>query len=157
MPGVSLRPAAVASLLMVLLSCTQVQSGPGAQLDWLPTTSIDVEGERFEVRLAETPEARARGFQHVSEHHMHREAIYFHFDAPLQPTFHMRNVAAPLLIAWIDADGAVIGVDLMQPGTAVYGPSEVVAGALEYTPMHPLATQLRRGTRVQLERFQLPP
>jgi uncharacterized protein len=142
--------------VMVLWSCTHMPAARPAPLAGMPYVTLMVADEPHRVRLAHTPEARAQGFQHVPATDMDREAIYFQFDAPLRPTFHMRNVVAPLLIAWIAPSGAVVGVDLMRPGGDRYAPREVVVAALEFTPRHPLAQHVRPGVHIELEGSQLP-
>jgi uncharacterized protein len=142
-----------------LLLCAFVLSSAGAcahvapvadDLATMPVVRIDVDGERFDVRLAATQRHRERGFQNVSIDDMHSEAILFLFDGPLLPAFHMRNVAAPLLIAWIDTNEQVIGVDTMHPNHAGYSPRIPIVAALEFTYAHPLADAVREGARISL-------
>jgi uncharacterized protein len=123
----------------------------GGVLEQMPRITLDLNGATHSVRLAATPETRAQGFQHVPEPQIHHEAIYFQFEEPLRPAFHMHNVAVPLLIAWIAADGRVLDVDLMQPGRAGYRPPAPVVAALEFTTRHALAAEVRAGVRIRLD------
>jgi uncharacterized protein len=136
--------------LASLLSCAQVPAASHALSD-MPPAVIRIDGDEHVVRLAATPSTRMQGFQDVPEDELHREAIYFQFDAPLVPAFHMRNVAAPLWIAWITPEGYVAEMVLMEPGRRLYSPREPIAGALEYSPRHPLARRVRLGSHVALD------
>ena len=120
-------------------------------LNQMPVTSLQVRGEpgrAFAVRLAANERDRALGFQHVPRRQLEAEAILFQFESPHRTTFHMRNVQAPLLIAWIDVRGEVIEVAEMRPGGALYpSPGEIIA-ALEYSPRHRLADVIVPGDRL---------
>jgi uncharacterized protein len=136
--------------LATLVSCAQVPAASHALAE-MPLVVIRIEGEQHIVRLAATAATRAHGFQDVPEDELHREAIYFHFDAPLVPSFHMRNVAAPLWVAWITPDGKVAEMVLMEPGRSLYSPRDPIAGALEFSPRHPLALHVRPGVHVAVD------
>ncbi len=101
----------------------------------------------FQARLAATPWERALGFQHVPVAILETQAILFLFPEPLRPAFHMRNVSAPLAIAWIDVDGHILQVDIMQPDGIYEAPAKIQA-ALEVGARHPLAPFLTPGVRL---------
>lgn len=124
-----------------------------SSIEEMPRARIDVDGHVYPVRLAVTSEHRAAGFQHVAPADMSDVAIYFVYDPPVRPRYHMRNVARPLRLAWIRPDGRVLGVIRMQPETSGYHPAEPVAGVLEYTGDHPLADRVAPGSTIVL----LPP
>jgi len=92
---------------------------------------------RLVARVADDYRERAAGFQHVCPDTVDRTAIYFRFERTRRPNFHMRNVKAPLDIAFIDADGVIVDIQLMQPYVLgakrhkTYGPPGEVAAALE--------------------------
>jgi len=90
-------------------------------------------GERVElaVRMADELEEQLAGFQHIGRRVIARSLILFIFSGPLQGKFHMRNVAAPLDIAFIAADGRVVAVMRMELGLRLYGPDEPFQYALE--------------------------
>jgi len=69
----------------------------------------------IEVRVADDYRERAVGFQHVCPEMIERTAIYFVFSHPRRPNFHMRNVHAPLDIAFIDEDGMIVDIQRMKP------------------------------------------
>jgi len=117
----------------------------------MPRTAIAVDGERHCVRLAATAAERAAGFQHVPAGRMDAEAILFLYAAPRRPSYHMRNVEKPLRLAWIAPDGRVSGVIAMQPETTGHDAEQPVIAVLEFTPAHPLAEQVRTGTRLTLD------
>lgn len=92
---------------------------------------------RLGVRVADEGRERAAGFQHICPATIDDTAIYFVFARPRRPSFHMRNVKAPLDIAFIDAAGAIVNIQRMEPyvlgatDNPTYGPAAAVATALE--------------------------
>lgn len=92
---------------------------------------------RLAVRVADDFGERAAGFQHICPETIEETAIYFAFDRPRRPNFHMNNVKAPLDIAFIDSDGVIVDIQRMEPYVLgakrrpTYGPPGDVAAALE--------------------------
>ncbi len=132
-------------LTAALLAATQA----GAGVAELPRGTVLIDGAPIEARIADTPAARAQGFQHASEAQIQSEAIYFTWDEPQRPHFHMRNVTAPVVIAWIDPAGVVIGTERMAPGRSGYRPIEPVGAALELAPQAARRLGLSDGIRVE--------
>jgi len=151
MSGVSMRGAAGLKALLVGLA---VVCGPaavhGGTLEQLPQAELKIGTERFPVRVAASPAQRAQGFQDVPAADMDDTAIYFRYTRPQRPRFHMHDVAAPLMIAWIGPDGRVLAVDGMEPGRAGYAPPSPIRAALEYVPEHPLAEAVSPGVLIEL-------
>jgi uncharacterized membrane protein (UPF0127 family) len=87
---------------------------PGA----LRIATEDGNGTRLDVLVATTPQARAAGFQHICPETVADTAILFRFEHDTRPPFHMRNVHAPLDIAFIDARGVVVDLQRMEPYVA---------------------------------------
>jgi len=89
------------------------------------------------VRVADDHRERAAGFQHVCPGTIANTAIYFEFRYQRRPSFHMHNVKAPLDIAFIDAAGIIVDIQLMKPyvlgasSNPTYSPPGEVAAALE--------------------------
>lgn len=97
-----------------------------------------VETERSEnVKLADTNAKRAMGFQHICPEVIAQNMILFTFPTLLRPAFHMRNVHAPLDIAFIDRNRRVVNIMVMRPYVAgslkrpTYSPDVAVTAALE--------------------------
>lgn len=92
------------------------------------------------VRLANTNETRAAGFQRVCASTIAATPILFAFRQEAQVAFHMHNVVAPIDIAFIDQRGGVESIQAMQPYSLVslnkplYGPKRPVLYALEVHP-----------------------
>ena len=61
-------------------------------------------GNRLDVLVATSAEARAAGFQHICPETIADTAILFRFERDTRAPFHMRNVHAPLDIAFIDTE-----------------------------------------------------
>ncbi|MFP4146273.1 MAG: DUF192 domain-containing protein [Halorhodospira sp.] len=119
-------PIAALALILVAPSVTALES--------MPRGLLRIDGEPVGARIADTPEARTRGFQHADEEQLRSERIYFHWETPQRPSFHMHNVAAALAIVWIDAHDRVIGIDRMEPEQAGYQPPRPAQAALELAP-----------------------
>ena len=96
-------------------------------------TLVNDLGERLElaVRVADEPSEQAAGFQYIGRRVIAQSLILFVFPVPFRGLFHMRNVVAPLDIAFIDGDGRVLEVLRMEPGSKLYGPDEPFQYALE--------------------------
>lgn len=139
------------AMLLIVVLATPVAHADQARLVDMPRTTLTVDGSQHCVRLAATPADRAAGFQGVPGKRMDAEAIYFVYDAPRRPSYHMYNVAQPLRLAWIAADGHVQRVISMQPETTGYRAPQPVTAVLEFTPAHPLAEQVRAGVQVAVE------
>lgn len=111
--------------LDAMVEAELVLAGPGERL------------VRLAVRVADDYGERAAGFQYVCPETIEGTAIYFEFKRPRRPSFHMRNVKAPLDIAFIDTDGVIVDIQRMEPYILgakqhrTYGPPGEVAAALE--------------------------
>jgi len=63
----------------------------------------------LDVVVADTPGARSRGLMGIGAFGA-IDGMAFVFDAPTETGFHMKDVLAPLDIAFVGADGSVVGV-----------------------------------------------
>ncbi|MEM2088595.1 MAG: DUF192 domain-containing protein [Thermoproteota archaeon] len=89
----------------------------------------------LEVKVADEPDERAAGFQNISRSIMEKTLILFVFPSEINALFHMRNVEASLDIAFIKADGTIIGILRMDPDPSrLYGPNESFKYAIEAPP-----------------------
>lgn len=111
-------------------------------------------GERVElkVRVADELEEQLAGFQHIGRGAIAHSLILFVFAGPIRGKFHMRNVVAPLDIAFIAADGQVLAIMKMEPGSKLYGPDEPFQYALEAPVGFMAQRQISpQGSRLLLE------
>lgn len=100
---------------------------------------INVDGSNVEVAylIAESVSLRAAGFQHVCPETIAKENILFVFQAEFSSAFHMRNVYAPLDIAFVDENGVIIDIQTMYPYSIIsiekplYRPASAAMYALE--------------------------
>jgi len=89
------------------------------------------------VRVADDARERSAGFQHICPGTIDTTSIYFVFDRVRRPSFHMRNVWAPLDIAFVDREGVIVDIQHMEPyirgsmKETFYSPPGKVAAALE--------------------------
>lgn len=86
----------------------------------------------WRVKLADTGERQAAGFQCATPEEIKRHLILFDFGKEIATQFHMQNVPAPLDIAFIKDDGRVFAILKMDPSpTELYGPLGPFRYALE--------------------------
>jgi uncharacterized membrane protein (UPF0127 family) len=84
------------------------------------------------VKAADSPERQAGGFQCATPEEIQRNLILFDFGDEIVTQFHMKNVPAPLDIAFIKADGRIFSILRMDPSpTRLYGPMGTFRYALE--------------------------
>jgi len=84
------------------------------------------------VKAADTSDRLAGGFQCATPAEIQRHLILFDFGNEIVAQFHMRNVPAPLDIAFIRADGRIFSIFRMEPSpTQLYGPMGPFRYALE--------------------------
>ena len=84
------------------------------------------------VKAADSRESQAGGFQCATPEEIQRNLILFDFGDEISTQFHMRNVPAPLDIAFIKADGRIFSILRMEPSpTQLYGPMGTFRYALE--------------------------
>lgn len=72
--------------------------------------------------IADSDLERAGGFQHVCPYVIERSLILFVYNAEIGGRFHMRNVHAPLDIAFFDGAGKLIHTESMQVYNALSEP-----------------------------------
>ena len=84
------------------------------------------------VKMADTADRQAGGFQCATPEEIQRNLILFDFGDEILTQFHMRNVPAPLDIAFIKADGRIFSILRMDPSpTQLYGPMGPFRYAIE--------------------------
>ncbi len=84
------------------------------------------------VKVAETSEQGAAGFQCSTAQEIQQTLILFDFGQEIYTQFHMQNVPAALDIAFVKADGNIFSILKMDPSpTALYGPMGNFRFALE--------------------------
>ena len=69
------------------------------------------------VRVADEPDERSAGYQHICPEIIDLSAILFVYDRPIHVSFHMNNVHAALDIGFFDENGRLIEVIRMEPQT----------------------------------------
>lgn len=144
----SMLAAVVAGV--VLTACGYgLTEAPRRSVSDLPTGELLIDGQRITARMATNGSDQSLGFQYATLQQIHHETIYFSYDRAQIPRFHMENVVAPLLIAWIGPDHRVIAIDRMAPETCCYEPPAAIIAVLELAPEHPLANRIRPGSRVR--------
>ena len=102
------------------------------------TIEISAQDSRtFTMLIADENDERAAGFQHICPDVISGTLILFVFPSEFVPSFHMRNVHAPLDIAFIDASGVVVDVQTMNTyvlgarNQPLYSPPVPAQAALE--------------------------
>ena len=96
------------------------------------TVQAGAKSMAIRVKVAETPEHAAAGFQCATPEEIQKTLILFDFGQEIYSQFHMQNVPAPLDIAFIKGDGGIFSILKMDPSpTALYGPMGNFRFALE--------------------------
>lgn len=86
----------------------------------------------FRVKVAQSSEQQAGGFQCATPEEIDRHLILFDFGQEIITQFHMQNVPAALDIAFVKADGRIFSILKMPPSpTALYGPMGTFRYAIE--------------------------
>jgi len=84
------------------------------------------------VKLADSGERQAGGFQCATHDEIKRHLILFDFGKEIFTQFHMQNVPAALDIAFVKDDGRIFAILKMDPSpTELYGPFGEFRYALE--------------------------
>jgi uncharacterized membrane protein (UPF0127 family) len=96
------------------------------------TLQVGAKTVAIRVKAADTTERQAGGFQCATPEEIQRNLILFDFGEEIATQFHMRNVPAPLDIAFIKSDGRIFSIVRMAPSaTQLYGPMGAFRYALE--------------------------
>lgn len=136
-------------LVLPVLVVTMAGSVQADGIDDIPLGTITIDGQSHPAHIADDRRERGQGFQHVPAARIREAMIYFRFAHPVVPSFHMRNVMAPLAIAWIDRENRVIGVSIMRPDTSGHRPPAPVVAALEVHPERLEPLGIVRGATIQ--------
>ena len=135
-----------ARLAVLVLICLSFSAGATAQEGeckrWreafaampvrMATIQIGGKTVAYRVKVAETTEHAAAGFQCATPQEIQKTLILFDFGQEIYSQFHMNNVPAALDIAFIKGDGAIFSILKMDPSpTALYGPMGNFRFALE--------------------------
>jgi uncharacterized membrane protein (UPF0127 family) len=96
------------------------------------TVQVGSKTMAIRVKVAETAEQTAAGFQCSTPEEIQKSLILFDFGREIYTQFHMNNVPAALDIAFVKEDGKVFSILRMDPSpTALYGPMGNFRYALE--------------------------
>ena len=135
-----------ARLAALVLLCVSVSAGAAAQEGeckrWreafaaMPVRMVTVQAGAktmaIRVKVAETSEQAAAGFQCSTPQEIQKTLILFDFGREIYSQFHMNHVPAALDIAFIKGDGTIFSILKMDPSpTALYGPMGNFRFALE--------------------------
>jgi uncharacterized membrane protein (UPF0127 family) len=137
-----MRNGLLASLVLVVSNAVADCQPETPELKSMETEELVLNGPEnrsmtMAVRVADDYRERGAGFQHICPATIDSTAIYFVFERPRRPSFHMQNVKAPLDIAFIDDGGTIVDIQRMEPYVLgskqqpLYGPPGLVTAALE--------------------------
>lgn len=101
----------VPALLMLVLSGSCGRSSAG-----LVVIPIEIEGHKLKAEVAVSASEQSRGLMYRRELGRNAAMLFVYEDEETL-SFWMKNTFVPLSIAWIDADGLIVGIDDMQPQT----------------------------------------
>jgi uncharacterized membrane protein (UPF0127 family) len=130
--------------LLPLASCTHaaecVDTTGGMDSMEAADVTVDIspsESRQFSMLIADENHERAAGFQHICPDVISSTLILFIFPRDYSSAFHMRNVHAPLDIAFIDSSGMIVDIQRMSTyflgarENPLYSPSVPARAALE--------------------------
>ena len=98
-----------------------------------------------------TKAERAQGMQFLPAAVIREHPMWFVFETPQVQSWHMRNVQLALDILYVDANGLIIGREMMEPQGSGYGIGQPIAAALELAAGQAEQYGLRAGVRLQLQ------
>jgi uncharacterized membrane protein (UPF0127 family) len=105
------------------------------QLDEISITNDSGKIVSFNSHIADNPEKRANGYQHICEEIINKSTILFVYARPSHGRFHMNNVEAPLDIGFFDEKGKLVRIMVMKTyadgNNRLYGPGSPFQYALE--------------------------
>ncbi|HXJ81397.1 MAG TPA: DUF192 domain-containing protein [Candidatus Methylomirabilis sp.] len=137
---------AVSSLAILALLGTLMTAGAAAQdpecprwreaFATMPVKMLTIQAGAktlaIRAKTADSSERQAGGFQCATPTEIQRNLILFDFGEEIVTQFHMRNVPAPLDIAFMKADGRIFSILRMDASpTQLYGPMGPFRYALE--------------------------
>jgi zinc transport system permease protein len=134
------RLAALVLLALAVSSSASAQEGEckrwreafAAMPVRMVTVQTGAKSMAIRVKVAETSEQAAAGFQCATPQEIQKTLILFDFGREIYSQFHMNNVPAALDIAFIKGDGNIFAILKMDPSpTARYGPMGEFRFALE--------------------------
>lgn len=131
----TLRKAATFIAVALFLSCR-------------PQPEVSINGQRFVVETAVTPQERSRGLM-FRESLPKNHGMLFIFESEQMLSFWMQNTSIPLSIAYINADGVIVDILDMDPFDLTAVPSSRPAMyALEVNQGEFEKRGIRPGNRV---------
>lgn len=122
--------------------------GPTPEWRGMATAELRLGGRTIPARIADDLAERVAGMQWLCPEQMEAWPILFLFPRPERNFFHMRNVVAPLDIAFLDTRGRVLSVHRLEPDQQVDTGVEVAA-ALEAAAGSFARWGLEPGMRVE--------
>lgn len=140
----SIRRLTVVSILFLVSGCGALSFPPvpdGAGAGEVPTATVRIGDDAFQVEIAATPATRTRGL--MGRTSLAEDAgMLFIFDEPRVLSFWMLNTPIPLDIAFIREDLTISSIDTMAPfSLESHASTEPVPFALEV----PAGEFARRG------------
>jgi uncharacterized membrane protein (UPF0127 family) len=142
-PAVTVHQATAADLQSPLPAGSAQSNPTTPEFDQMTERVIELVNDAGQLlalptKIADEPQEQAAGFQFIAPEVIDQSLILFIFSEQRVTRFHMRNVRAPLDIAFIASGGAIIDIQRMQPDVTAaapfgrtYGPDKPFQYALE--------------------------
>ena len=149
-------------IILAILLITSPAAGTAEYPATLPQTRLVIEapdgGETaIAARVAAEPDARRRGMQRLDVATVRANPLWFVFPNARRTSWHMRDVNAALVIAYVDRGGRVLAVERMEPGRRGYGIDEPIRYALEVAADEAESLGLEAGARIRAAEGALAP
>jgi uncharacterized membrane protein (UPF0127 family) len=107
----------MAAARLATIGLLAVTVGGCAQDPELEQATIRIEGAQLDVLVAETPDQLSEGLQAVEEI-SEGEGMLFVWDEPADRVFEIKDVEYALDVIFIAADGRVVGIERLEPGSS---------------------------------------
>jgi hypothetical protein len=154
-------PAWIILLTLLLAACGVAVIVPTCNvepLDQFPVDSVVIETHGrsypFKVWVADTVNRRSQGLMYVSRLDADRGMLFL-FDRPTRPSMWMKNMAFPIDLLFISADGRIITVarNATPDSTITIQSDDVVTGVIELAGGTATRLHLETGAHISHAHF----
>lgn len=149
----------IGTLLMTACGMVAIKPAPRvAPLEEFPVDSIIIKANGrsypFTVWIADTVDRRTQGLMFVRRLDSNRGMLFL-FDRPTRPAMWMKNVAIPLDLLFIAADGRILTVarDVTPDLPGTIQPDDAVTGVIELPAGTATRLHLDRGAQIRHAHF----
>jgi hypothetical protein len=138
--------------IAIALMALRLSPSETPEFDKMHSEEIEMDGLTMTVKVADVPPEWSAGFQNVPPDVIEQTALLFVYPSAENRTFHMRNVAAPLDIAFADSDGIIFQIQRMELGDTLYSSNQPTMYALEAAAGFFSEHNITEGSKVYIQK-----